>query len=457
MPSCNPPLSRAATRTITAFVVIALVLTLAPGANAQQQNLNTRAVGGVSIDPAGMTTTAALDDLGKLQQLRQKIMGDVPTGLDEATDMRRVSMRRLDEAARQARESGKPIPAEIQYLGGLQRIQYVVVYPEKNDIVLVGPAEGWRIDQRGFPVGATTGRPPMLFDDLIVALRAAAGPQRSVITCSIDPTPEGLQRLSAHTKQLRTIGNPRTTAMGVEQQLGPQAVSVTGVPDTSHFARVMVAADYRMKRISMETEPAPIRGLPGFLGMMRASGRGMRNMLPRWWLAPGYDPILRDADGLTWELRGASVQTLTENDFLDASGSRQQTGRADPVSEKWAELMSERYDDLALADPVFGQLQNCMDLAIVAALIVQENLTAKADVRLPMLMDSSGLPAAEFNAPKQVESKATLAKKGRNWMIACGGVEINAWAMVGKAEQTDTLSAVRGKAAIQSDGDRWWD
>jgi len=102
-------------------------------------------------------------------------------------------------------------------------------------------------------------------------------------------------------------------------------------------------------------------------------------------------------------------------------------------------------------------LQNCMDLAIVAALIVQENLTAKADVRLPMLMDSSGLPAAEFNAPKQVESKATLAKKGRNWMIACGGVEINAWAIVGKAEQTDTLGAVRGKAAIQSGGDRWWD
>jgi hypothetical protein len=118
--------------------------------------------------------------------------------------------------------------------------------------------------------------------------------------------------------------------------------------------------------------------------------------------------------------------------------------------------MTERYEDLALADPVFGQLQNCMDLAIVAALIVGEDLTGKAQVRLPMLLDAGGLPAAEFNAPKQVESKATLAKKGRNWMIACGGVEINAWAMVQKAEQSDTLGAVRGKAAVQT-GDRWWD
>ena len=458
MPSWNRPFTRAAIRAVVTPTVLALVVGLCAVTKAQQANLlNTGAVGGVLIDPSGMVSNAVLGDLGKLRQMRREIMGDVPEGLARATETRKVSLRRLDETIRQCRETGKPLPAEILCLYGLQRVHHVLLYPEQHDIVLVGPAEGWKIDDHGALVGATTGRPLLLLDDLRVALRAAGGPVRSVISCSIDPTQEGLQRLTAHTKKLRTIGNPEATALGIEQQLGPQAVSVAGVPDTSHFARVMVAADYRMKRVSMGHEPAPINGLTSFLGMMRATGRGMQNMLPRWWLAPDYQPPLRDADGLAWELRGTSVKAMAENDFLDAAGVRHQTGRADPVSQKWAEMMTDRYDELALADPVFGQLQNCMDLALVAALIVKEDLTAKAEVGLPMLIESDGLETADLAAPKQVESKAVLAKKGRNWLIACGGVEINPWAVVEKSERSDALAEVRSQAAAQSGVERWWD
>ena len=97
-----------------------------------------------------------------------------------------------------------------------------------------------------------------------------------------------------------------------------------------------------------------------------------------------------------------------------------------------------------------------MDLAVVAALVASEGLTEKAQVRLPMLM-GTGLEAAEFPAPKQVESKATLAKKGRKWMIACGGVQINAWEIVARAESSDALSDVRKDAAIADQTNRWWD
>ena len=38
--------------------------------------------------------------------------------------------------------------------------------------------------------------------------------------------------------------------------------------------------------------------------------------------------------------------------------------------------------------PIFGQLRNCMELAIVAALIVKEDLPAKAGNSLPVLMDA---------------------------------------------------------------------
>ena len=79
-----------------------------------------------------------------------------------------------------------------------------------------------------------------------------------------------------------------------------QQISVHGVPDTSHFARVLVAADYRMKRLAMDFDPSPVRGLPSYMQMISASGHGMSNMLPRWWLEPQCD-VLRDPDGLAWD------------------------------------------------------------------------------------------------------------------------------------------------------------
>ncbi len=164
-------------------------------------------------------------------------------------------------------KTGKALPEEIKFLGGLQAIRYVLVYPEQKDIVLVGPGEGWKADSHGNIVGVTTGRPVMLLDDLLVALRTAAEAAEGGITCSIDPTPEGMRQLRAYAATLHTIGNPGTTASNIEQVLGPQQISFSGVPTTSHFARVLVAADYRMKRLAMGFEPAPVRGLPSFLQM----------------------------------------------------------------------------------------------------------------------------------------------------------------------------------------------
>jgi len=458
MPSCHPGVTRAAIRTAITLLVVTSLATLCPVAEAQTQTTTTtsRSVGGVSIDPGGMLTNATFDELGALRKVRLEIIGDVPEGLGRATELRKVSLRRLDEAIRRCLEDGKQLPPEMEFLGGLQRIRYLLVDPETHDIILVGPAESWKVDQRGSVVGETTGRPVMLLDDLIVALRAANGPQRSLITCSIYPTSEGLQRLNSYAKRIAPGADPRSTAQQIENVLGPQTISVTGLPDTSHFARVMVAADYRMKRIGLGVDRSPVRGLPGMMESMRGTGRGMRNTLPRWWLTPDYQPLLRDADGLTWELRGASVKAMTENDFLDAAGVRRRSGRADPASQKWADLMTDHYDELALADPVFGQLQNCMDLSIVAALIVSNNLLDRAQLSLPTLTDSGMLQIADFPAPRQAESKAAVARRGR-WMISCGGVEINAWAMVEKAEQSDELASVRSKAAIQSGAEQWWE
>lgn len=454
MPS-DVPIVRRGVGKLLAAAAAAAALACGVQAWAQQFGQTYSFPGGVSINADGMLTNTSVDDLGKLRQARAALLKPAPGRLHEKVPMRKVSLRRLDAAVRQTLQGGATLPDEMQYLAGLQRIEYLLVDPQQQDLVLVGPGEGWRVGEKGIVVGESTGRPVMLLDDLAVALRAANDPARRAFTCSIDPTPEGLQRLRVHAQKLGTIGDPQSTARGIEETLGPQTITVSGVPPTSHFAQVMVAADYRMKRVSMNLEPAPVTGLPSFIHLMSAGGKGMQNMLPRWWLAPNYDPLLRDEDGLTWQLRGAAVKAFAENDFLDASGQKRHTGKADPVSQRWADLMTARYDELALADPIFGQLRNCMDLAIVAALIVRHDLCAKAQASLPMLMETSGMEVSKQPVPKQVASQAALAHKGRKWIIAAGGVEINPWAIVDRSEVNASVGAVRAKIRLADDG-QWW-
>ena len=93
---------------------------------------------------------------------------------------------------------------------------------------------------------------------------------------------------------------------------------------------------------------------------------------------------------------------------------------------------------IALADPVFGQLRNCMELAIIGALVTKEGLADKSGCALGAIVDSSAVAPEQFHAPKQTPSKASVLKKGRNWVItASGGVQVNSWSIADKAQPSD--------------------
>jgi len=153
-----------------------------------------QAVGGIYIDTDGILRNPSVDQFDELRQML--IRGLQPQGddLTQPTELRKVSLRMLEEAIVEQMQTGKPRPDAIKYLAGLQTIRYVLVYPDQKDIVLVGYGEGWTVDKQGFVVGRTTGRPVLLLDDLIVALRTARRAENG-ITCSIDPTQEGLAKL----------------------------------------------------------------------------------------------------------------------------------------------------------------------------------------------------------------------------------------------------------------------
>jgi hypothetical protein len=434
---------------------VAAVLAAPVTANAQFVSTQ-RSVGGVWIDTDGALSSSQIDQTNKLRELMNKALGQAPGDLAKFNPLRKISLRQLEAALLEHQQSDTPMPIEMRYLAGLQRVQYVFVYPDQHDVVLAGPGEGWKIDAQGEVVGLTTGRPVLMLDDLLVALRTADSARQTGISCSIDPTDEGMVRLRQHVDKLTTIGNnPSATAQEIAEVLGPQIITVTGIPTDSHFARVLVAADYKMKRIAMDFEPSPVRGMPSFLAMIKTGSKGMQNMLPRWWLASDYDGVVSDADGLAWELRGQGVKTMTEEDFVTSTGARERTGKAEPMAKKWADTMTAKYEELSQKEAVFGQLRNCMDLAVIAALIVKERLPEKAGYEMTALLDSSRLKTEQFNTPKRVDSKASLMKKGRNWVItASGGVQIESWSALEKVSRDDSLSSTRDQVAAEPK--HWW-
>jgi hypothetical protein len=416
---------------------------------------NNRSVGGVSVDTEGIVSSPTVEDQQELAALRQNITLNVPAALEEFTPLRAVSLKHLEAMLAKSRAAGSDPPEEAEYLAGLLRIEYVFVYPEQNDVVIAGPAEGWKLDELGNVVGATTNRPVLQLDDLIVALRSGVVSRTEPITCSIDPTEQGLRQLQGVVARMRTIGNPEETMRRIEQALGPQTVSVTGVPAESHFARAMVAADFRMKRLAMNFEPAPVGGMPSFLHLMKASGRGMQNMMPRWWLAPKYDPLAKTADGLAWQLRGPGVQCLTEEDYVSAHGQKSRTGQANPVAAKWAATMTAQFSELADHDSAFGTLRNMIDLAVVGALIEKEGLLQRAQLQLPELMHQAAI--VRYSVPRRTASKASFVKQGSNWVIsASGGVQVLPWEVAERTETLESISAVKTQLATDA-SELWWE
>jgi hypothetical protein len=338
------------------------------------------------------------------------------------------------------------------FLAGLQRIEYVFADPESKDIVLVGPAESWRIDENGAALGLTTGKPALRLDDLLEAFRTVdmAGEGRG-ISCSIDPSEAGMARLQELLNNRRLEFNAQTAEL-MRNAVGPQQVTVTGVFPDSHFARVMVAADYLMKRLAMGMEPAPLAEMPGYLELLRSGDQRFTGTTsPRWWLAVNYLPLLRSEDGLSWKLRGPGVKVVTEDAFIDAKGERIASGRVDEVAERWARNMTERYEELSLAMPVFGQLRNCMDMAVVAALVKHYDLLGRVGADFPLIAGGREARGPQYLVPTTVDSHISAVPAGRSWIIGVsGGVELDSWSVL-EESQPARLPPLPPHPA-----ERWW-
>lgn len=415
-----------------------------------------RGIGGVSIDPEGVLSKLDRRGRADLSALRRRALQQVPADFREPAPMRCVSLKGLIANIQALNQDERNrLPDHVQYLAGLTRVRYVFVYPERNDLVLAGPAEGWMVDPAGDIVGTHSGKAILHLDDLLVGLRMAASGPRGSASVSIEPTPEGQRALREYTRTLRSIGNPRKTLATIQERFGPQQIILRGVSDTTRFARVLVAADYQLKRLAMGHDSAPVKGMPSFIAMVK-SPRQLKSMSPRWWITDNYEAIHTDGAGLAWELRGAGLKVMTEDDFVTAEGKRVGSGKVNPIAQRWADNMTAKMEDVAREMPIFAELRNCMDLSVVAALIVGENLPTKAGLDIGPLLDENAVVTGRYQAPQTVPALANVIKKRSGYVITVsGGVEVDPWKVVANREKTDSLAPVRAQS-IPSDNKWWW-
>jgi len=422
---------------------------------------------GVSVDADGVLRgLAQVDPTGQLARQRaQQAMANLASDLRTPSKLRKVSLTRLARLIKKAIDEGHGPDEAMKHLAGLTRIQYVFYYPETQDIVIAGPAEGWFESAPGRYVGVKSGQPVLELQDLIVALRAFPPQQQSspLVYCSIDATPEGLTRMQQFLSRIGRQIQPndeRFIVEGLRESLGLQVITLGGIPSTTHFAQVMVEADYRMKLIGIGLEQAPVR-IKSYLSLASFASIA-RNAMCRWWFVPDYQRIRVTEDGTAAEFVGNGVKLVGEDELVGRDGTRQQAGRQNRASYAFTQSFTRKYEQLAERAPVYGQLRNCIDMLVAAAFIQKHDLFGKAGWDLSVLGDESIYPVETYNAPQHVESAVNSMWKGNRLATPVGGgVEIRAKEALSSAntlpDEDGSLQTARDTIDLADlPADKWW-
>lgn len=424
---------------------------------------------GVAVDAQGVLRKQTFADPGGMLT-RQRIAAAkaaLARDLLQFSAMRKISLTRLEQAIQKNKGA---LTDEMRYLAGLLRVRYVFFYPDSKDIVLAGPAEGWMTDLSDRVVGITSNRPVLQLQDLIVALRAFPPDQEgaAVISCSIDPTQEGLTAMQNFLRQLGSTfmaGQEQAVAQQVMQglpaSLGMQNISIEGISPKTHFAQVMVEADYRMKLIGIGLERPPVR-MVSFVDKATPA-QVSRNALFRWYFVPDYQCVRVAEDDLAAELVGDGVKLIGEDELVSAQGGRTRAGKASMASQAFCNSFTQKYSQLADRSPVYAQLRNLIDLAVAAAFIQEHGYYEKAGWTLGLFADEKALPVETCSAPKHVEPAVAAVWKGSRLMTPIGGgVQIDATTALKPEnllpdEDGKVAKAHRETKPELAEGQWWWD
>ncbi|MEM9021651.1 MAG: DUF1598 domain-containing protein [Planctomycetota bacterium] len=363
--------------------------------------------GGITVDTERVLRARELEHDPRQQRLNERAL----ERLQAEGRLVCVSLRDSLALAKDAIDAGRTVPDELAYLGGMIRLQYLVVDREQQDLILLGLADGIDTSDPARPVGEASGQPLLRLEDLVFALRTwGPGNRPARFGCSID-MPDGAQQrfVEALNQANRRGANRNERRRMLAEAIGPQPVRYWGIPAESRLARVMLEADVRMKRLGLGLDDSPVTGVRPLV-----SGRDAR--YTRCWFQPDYQPIGVSMDGTWYRFDGPRLRLAT---------SRTATGEDPDVStqaRRFVQASNAKMPQMIDSIHVWGELANTIDLALLASLIRTDGLDRRAGLDLRWVMDpEAGYPLPQLERVKAVEPMVIDTRGG----YAAGGVVVD--------------------------------
>ncbi len=433
---------------------------------------------GVYVDAAGAlrireggarTTLTSVRVGGSLASSRPKPQATEAASARAASPIRYVSLSRLEAAIADCQRRHVVLDPAMLTLAGLQRVSYVLVYPETGDLVLAGPAGDWQAAPSGAIVSVETGRPVMRLDDLLALWRRQRSENSSAFGCSIVPRREALARtqefLNASAAKPLQPGGRRDWLNGLRDNLGVQDVEYSRIDPDTRIAGLLLAADYHMKLVGMGLAEG-VPGVKSYLASVRlgAGGQPPAMSVLRWWFAMPDSTIEATADRNAFAMAERCVQVLSENEMLAAQGQRVHTGQSEDLNKQFAASFTKEFAALADKYPVYGELERVFELALALALVEREGLAEKVGWTPTLLLDEKRLRLPKIPSPKTVETVINHRVIGGRHVIAgiSGGVRIDGATSLNvtsaTADAAGKLVSVKKAptAKLAGQGVTWW-
>ncbi|MEZ6145789.1 MAG: hypothetical protein R3B91_10315 [Planctomycetaceae bacterium] len=210
----------------------------------------------------------------------------------------------------------------------------------------------------------------------------------------------------------------------------------------------------------------PVASIPNYFDLLAQTNDQATGAIDalRWWLTMKYEQVLHSDDHNAFEIRGSSVLCQSENQFLNEQGEHVPTGKSEPTNRLFASNFTQHYDELAGVDPIFADMQNVFDLALVAALIRHEGLDNRIDWDRGAFASGGQYQPAHYATPLECDSVVNhRVYNGKDVVVqVAGGVQVDLMAIVTDEtlnQPSPRLSGVaaQSKAPELPAGRWWWD
>ena len=290
--------------------------------------------------------------------------------------------------------------------------------------------------------------------------------------CSIDPRQANLQATQEFISTSKLKG--KKWREGLRNALGLQDITVDNIDPESVVARVIVEADYRMKLVGMDLEKG-VPGVESFLSRVKLdkNGRVPPTDVMRLEFVLDYDNVSVTDDKDAYQLHGRGVKVVSEKELLNQKGQRIHTGKSEGPAADFARGFSKNFNSMAQRYPIYAQLKNVFDLAMIANLIRHQEIdkTCKWNMTFfgPAKEGQLTYATRKGNIPREVKTVMNYrelderrnGRKVRTHLIVgiSGGVSVDAGKLLQSKDAIikDTYGKLRlDRKSAKPTGENWW-